>query len=86
MGSYLGSCDAHAAVEYEVVGVDAGIAEQEDGGVSHVGHCDESLSGRTPGGWVVRYVSPTRAVANHAWVQRVHAVWGDLDSERLYQR
>lgn len=84
--SYLGSCDDHAGVEYEVVGVDAAIAEQEDGGVSHVGHCDEPLGGRTPDGRVVRYVSPTGAVADHAWVQRVHAVWGDLDGERLCQR
>jgi hypothetical protein len=67
------------------VAVDAGVAEQEFGGVGHVGHGDESLGGSTSDGRVVGDVAPAGAVSDHAWMQCIDAVRGDLDGKRLYQ-
>ena len=45
--------------------VDAGVAEQEFGGVGHVGHSDESLGRGASDRRVVGDVSPAGAVADN---------------------
>ena len=79
------SGDDHPGVEGQVVAVDAGVAEQEFGGVGHVGHGDDSLGGSASDGRMVGYVSPAGAITDHTRMQGIDAVRRDLDGEGLHQ-